>query len=121
MASLRVKRRLLRSAAPRGLLAIYWAIGWYFSNYYNPAISYSYPCDAANWQYYSERPDVEQNDYYGPSGPFGVNGAWQHYLDYGQYEGMSYHVELCRVTLNLGQLTDSIAYTAWLTGQELAQ
>ena len=38
-----------------------------FAYYWNPGVGdYQYPCDAANWQYYAERPDVQQSDYYGP-------------------------------------------------------
>jgi hypothetical protein len=70
--------------------------------YFNPVLERQIPCDQANWEYYNARPDVYDNDYYGPWGPFGSNGAWQHYVDYGQYEGMTYDAAACPATLDLG-------------------
>jgi hypothetical protein len=47
----------------------------------------------------------------------GTNGAIQHYYDYGQYEGMTYHVELCPAVY----WTDPINNDAWLAYLESQQ
>ena len=90
-----------------------------FAAYWDPALEFSYPCDAANWQYYAERPDVEQNDYYGPGGPFGTNGALQHYWDFGYNEGMVYHVEFCPASLTLSGVLGAAANSLDVAAQGL--
>src|SRR5215471_7295398 len=94
------------------LSSYFYGMGWYFENYWNPPLAYDYPCDPANWQYYADRPDVEQNDYYGPNGPFGTNGAIEHYYAYGYNEGMTYHSELCPVTDTLSETMQNLAWIA---------
>lgn len=73
-----------------------------FYSRWNPVVDWNWPCDASNWDYYARRPDVEQDGYYGPGGPFGANGALQHYFDYGQYEGTYYDGTQCPALFDVG-------------------
>jgi hypothetical protein len=79
-------------------------MGLEFYAKWNPVLDWSYPCDVANQAYYDARPDVYNDGYYGPSGPFAMNGAWQHYVEHGQYEGMTYNVTVCPAAMDLGGL-----------------
>ena len=74
-----------------------WAAAWHmdqlayqFANSWNPNLEdgLNPVCDAATAQYLADNPDVAADGYYGQN-------PWQHYVDYGQYEGRRWHVELC--------------------------
>jgi len=94
----------------------FWSLAYYFQNYYNPPIERQIPCPDADWEYYYANQDVYGNEYFGPGGPFGADGAWYHYWQYGQYEGRAYDGASCPVTLFAADPFWNFSDSAYLEG-----
>lgn len=90
-----------------------------FASRWNPEIAWAWPCYESNLDYYNRRPDVYENGYYGPNGPFGWDGALRHYYDWGQNEGTGYDGRLCPATTWLSQAFDNVAYSLELAASGL--